>query len=131
MENNSASISSVQYNDIFSASKVSSCHSREILEDSNFQQALHRIIDEPIPYFSQFSTRFSEDYLRTSKNTHTDGTLSQQCLHRDDAIPKTFSHRRKDSTCMETTQMPATTNAESIGQISSEDYYTSTLPLIK
>ncbi len=29
---------------------------REVLEDSNFQQALCRIVEEPIPYFSQFST---------------------------------------------------------------------------
>ena len=40
---------------LFSAMLTDMHYSREILEDSNFKQALHRIGEESIPYFSQFS----------------------------------------------------------------------------
>lgn len=88
---------------------------REILEDSNFQQALHRIIDEPIPYFSQFSTHLTEDVHSA------DGILSHQ--------HSTFSHKGQESDSFLENEI--NTNGQlnnNVTGVSSEDNYTSTLP---
>ena len=39
---------------LFVASSVS-LSLRELLEDSDFQSAVQRVVEEPVPYFSQFS----------------------------------------------------------------------------
>lgn len=65
---------------------------REILEDSNFQQALQRIIEEPIPYFSQISTHVLERYSNVNSQAPIQ---SQLCSYYNDKI--TVSTKRNDS----------------------------------
>lgn len=62
--------------------------SREILDDSNFQKALGRIVEEPIPYFSQFSARFSKKTDGKTSYNSPIGFQAQHGLYSDSMLPE-------------------------------------------
>lgn len=47
-----------------------SLFSRELLEDDNFHAALKRVVDEPVPYFAQLSTRRTRQSESVQHSTH-------------------------------------------------------------
>ena len=47
----------ISYNIIYDVYSLAVCFTcRELLEDSNFHSAVQRVVEEPIPYFTQFSS---------------------------------------------------------------------------